>query len=695
MKIFPLPAILLIIGLLCGNLPAGAQHTWYWHNPSGDGNHLNDLCFPSAGEGWAVGNGGKLLHYIGTRWSMYDRITFQDLNALWFTDENHGWAVGNHGTLLRYSNGDWIQENAGTTRDLYDVCFPSPDNGWAVGQVRMHYDGTAWTTLDTLGYGGVTEVCFTDPDHGWCGGFMQFYRYDQTGWHWNPLVSSDILDIRSLFFYDADHGWIGGVYSDGMNFIMNYDGSSWSWAPSNPPCTSNDLHFDNPEHGWSCGGQTNWFWTDTTVFEFDGNRWTGSYVNPGTPNALAPGSAGQMYVATEWGHILRHDASGWDYSNTLAEGRIDLSFPDTAHGWLAGDGKYILRYHHGTLAPDTSFGEVNIRHIHFADTNHGIAAGWSNRLHKTFLYRYSSSGWQLITDTLSVPIGVVCALPDGGAWLAADYVSGGARVYLLSGNSMITYYFPDLRLICSLSFTDPSHGWGIARKSPGFQYAIIRYQLGSWTEEMAAPPDQVMQAVSFCSPNSGWAVGYSSFNMHGVSYHFDGSTWTPGPESTGGLINVCHPDPEHVYAIGSSELFTLSGDQWLAEPVTTIQNLVSLAVSPDGTGWIGCSQGGILSTRSPFAVGVTEPAYKQPGRDFTITPNPASGYTRLLFNSRGEGHPQAVHVTDLFGRPVRKHRLLQATTDFRLDLAGLSRGMYLVEVIRNNGAATRGKLVVK
>ncbi len=694
MKTCTLSLFITLLEFLLMDLSAVAQHTWYWHNPIGDGNHLNDISFPSANQGWAVGNGGKLMHYTGSKWSMYDRITFQGLNALWFTDENHGWAVGNNGTVLRYLDGEWIPDFSGTTKKLLDVCFTSPDDGWAVGEIRMHYNGQGWTTLDTIGYGGVSEVCFSDPGHGWCGGFDKFYRYDETGWHWNPLVSSDVIDIRSIYFYDNSHGWVGGVYSDGYYYIMNFNGSSWSWAPSHPPINSNALYFDSPDHGWSCGGQSNWIFTDTTVFEFTNNRWLGSCVSLGTPNAITPGGGNDLFMATEYGHIFRYDSSGWNYSNTQADGRIELTFPNMAHGWMVGDGKFILHYHEGVLAPDTSFGEVRLQRIHFADSSHGIAAGWSKSLQKACIYRYSSSGWQLVTDTISVQIGAVCALANGDAWLASSYVSGGARTYKIDGNNITCYSFPELSEFYSLSFPDPDHGWGIAKKSAGLVYKIIRYQAGSWTEDLTAPSNRVLTAVSFSSPGSGWAVGHSWDNLTGITYHFDGLTWLAGPEAGGRLQDVYHPDPEHTYAISNNTLYTLTGNTWDGEAVVTGQNLVSLSVLPDGTIWLGGSQGGILSTLTPFAVAVEETAGKNPDVGFEITPNPASLYTQLLFTSRGDRHPQEVTVTDLFGRPVRKHRLLHPMTDFRLDLAGLPRGVYLVAVGWENGAVSRKKLVV-
>jgi hypothetical protein len=640
--------IFTVFALLSLTLPA--QHTWYWCNPYPDGYHLNDIWFTSADHGWAVGNGGKLIEYDGQRWTGYERLTFQNLNALWFTDENHGWAAGNNGVILKYTDGSWIQSYSGNTKNLRDVCFTDENNGWAVGDVRMHYDGNEWTTLDTIGYGGLTEVFFTDVNHGWCGGFDKFYKYDSTGWHWFPLVSSDIISVNSLYFADQQHGWIGGYYGDGSNYIMKYDGLAWTWMNTHPPLNPNALYFENPAHGWSCGGQTYWYLTDTTVFEFTGSKWIGSYASKGIPNALAPAGLGDLYVATQYGHILRKDAAGWGYSNTLAEGSMELAFPDTTHGWAVGNGKNILKFENGTWKADTSFSGKDMQHLHFADSLHGIASGWSAGSHKTAIYRFSGNTWHLITDTINMHINAIVALPNGDSWFSGNYSSGETTMYHLSGNTLEATSLPGLSNITAMSFSDIAHGWAIGTKTGSNVTQIIRFQGSSWVVEFTAPSNQTLLGLSFSTQNSGWAVGKNADNA-GITYHFDGLSWSPGPGTNGGLRAVHHPDANHAYAVGSNAVYTLTANVWEQESLDAGQALVSVVFPSPGTGWVGGEHGGILSTRSSFLVAITENADNQQTGNLLVFPNPATtGFiitiptefqnekrlTLSLYNSRGE-----------------------------------------------------------
>ena len=639
--------MLTVFILLSLTLPA--QHTWYWYNPTPDGNHLNDVWFTSAGNGWAVGNAGKLLHYDGVKWTSYEHLTFENLNGIWFTDEYHGWAVGNNGVILKFANETWTQDYSGNTKNLRDVCFTGINNGWAVGDVRMHYDGSQWTTLDTIGYGGLTEVFFTDANHGWCGGFDKFYQYDTTGWHWFPLVSNDIISVNSLCFSDPQHGWIGGYYSDGNNYIMEYNGSGWNWSATHPPLTSEALYFDNPSHGWSCGGQTNWYNTDTTVYEFVGNQWRGSYPSLGVPTSLAAVNASELYVVTQYGHILRHDTAGWDYSNTLAEGSIEISFPDTSHGWAVGNGKNILKYENGVWSADTACNGLAFQHIHFADNTHGIASGWSAATQKTAIYRYSGNGWQLVTNTLSGQVRAVCALPDGKAWLAGQSSLGG-MAYNLTGNTLTSYAITGLSDVTSISFPDATHGWAIGRKTSSLLTRIIRYDNGFWTDEFTAPSNQVLTSLSFSTQNSGWAVG-NTWDFTGISYHFNGQTWSAGPGAAGSLRTVHHPDPGHAWAVSGNAIYTLQNNVWNQEPLNTGQNLISLSFPSPETGWVGGEHGGILSSRSPFPVAIAEQSDNRQTDNLILFPNPATSefivtiptellnqkqLTLRLYNSRGE-----------------------------------------------------------
>jgi hypothetical protein len=76
--------------------------------------------------------------------------------------------------------------------------------------------------------------------------------------------------------------------------------------------------------------------------------------------------------------------------------------------------------------------------------------------------------------------------------------------------------------------------------------------------------------------------------------------------------------------------------------------------------------------------------------DFTMYPNPAKGYINLNVEALvGAG---SIVVTDLYGKTVKTQALSMGTNT--IDIAKLSKGMYFVSTITNEGKTTK-KLVVE
>jgi phage-related protein len=76
--------------------------------------------------------------------------------------------------------------------------------------------------------------------------------------------------------------------------------------------------------------------------------------------------------------------------------------------------------------------------------------------------------------------------------------------------------------------------------------------------------------------------------------------------------------------------------------------------------------------------------------DFTLYPNPAKGLINLNVETLiGAG---SIVITDLYGKQVKTQNLSMGTNT--VDIANLSKGMYFVSTITNEGKTTK-KLVVE
>jgi photosystem II stability/assembly factor-like uncharacterized protein len=101
---------------------------------------LFDLYFVNSGNGWAVGEQGRIVRITNTT-ATPPSITAQSsgtTEVLWgvfMLDVNTGWAVGNDGTILKTTNGgtSWSPQSSGTSESLRDVHFVDATRGWVVG----------------------------------------------------------------------------------------------------------------------------------------------------------------------------------------------------------------------------------------------------------------------------------------------------------------------------------------------------------------------------------------------------------------------------------------------------------------------------------------------------------------------------------------------------------------------------------
>ena len=119
---------------------------------------LNDSCWISAQEGWAVGSPVSVSYGTpaptdplytqqtariiytsngGTKWAPQSSSAgSKELYSVWFVDKNFGCAVGSGGEILFTSDGgtNWKKPSGSvTTQALCAVCFIDNKNGWTVG----------------------------------------------------------------------------------------------------------------------------------------------------------------------------------------------------------------------------------------------------------------------------------------------------------------------------------------------------------------------------------------------------------------------------------------------------------------------------------------------------------------------------------------------------------------------------------
>jgi photosystem II stability/assembly factor-like uncharacterized protein len=114
-----------------------------------------DMTFVDPSEGWAVGNGGTILHSTdgGASWTPQMSGTTQVLRHLFFANNQVGIALGDGNTVVRTADGgaNWTATTLSGSSILWDVWMADPTNGIIVGQ-----DAAGGATVFATSDGGVT-----------------------------------------------------------------------------------------------------------------------------------------------------------------------------------------------------------------------------------------------------------------------------------------------------------------------------------------------------------------------------------------------------------------------------------------------------------------------------------------------------------------------------------------------------------
>jgi len=105
--------------------------------------YLVGISFPSSNEGWAVGENGKIVHYVGgSGWASEYSGTSENLRNVSMVSTTFGIAVGENGVICEYDEDTWYLSYAPTgSVGIGSVDCVSETEAWAVGNdgIMLHY----------------------------------------------------------------------------------------------------------------------------------------------------------------------------------------------------------------------------------------------------------------------------------------------------------------------------------------------------------------------------------------------------------------------------------------------------------------------------------------------------------------------------------------------------------------------------
>ncbi len=690
--------------ILCSNLMA---QSWHWVNPTTGLNQINDIHFISANEGYAVGNQGKILHYINGEWSIMDSPVNTDLFGVSFVNPDMGWAVGAEGNILRYQYGTWTQVSSPITGVLKAVCSVDENHCWAAGDAILRYNGSQW--LIDANLSGSETIGFLNENLGWAGGStLNLYKYENGVW-------SDDNSFNSGTFYSfhtlekaGDYMLMNGKTIPEEGLIFKNDGNGWVQIPSGN--CNNGISFINVDHGFGlqhAGPMP--YDLFPTVHQFNDGVWQPAFVHTkrdqiftavealSNTACMASDALGYIHSIEDGNHSI---ANGFMYDSIL-----DLQFVKPNLGFLAAHNSGLWKYDAGEWSNIFNLPDYTINNIDFQSEDFGYFVAYD---HKAIFPYWPEA------KLFSYNNGVITEIwfPDQSSFISS-LSNIGADLIFTQRNTIFTYTngqfttetlafqdsISDLKFMMSIPINSNKKNseweaaWMSVKRHNDADSGVIfyKYFTNTWEEVYETSNGSFNDLCNF---------GYYqvvAVGTNGLIAVFDGTSWTEVPPLTTEELLSVHLD-EYMYgwAVGrNGTILQCIGGTWSVYENDVMYDLNIVSFYDNTLGFIGGNEGAMLCTSEKLPVANSYFPVTVSKNTLKVYPNPAGESFSVEFESLSANGK--LSITDLTGRVIME-KLVGTSGNgnqiMTISSANLSKGVYVLTLINGNEVRT-GKVVVK
>jgi photosystem II stability/assembly factor-like uncharacterized protein len=184
-----------------------------------------------------------------------------NLNGVWFTSTTEGWAVGNGGTVMHTVDGgqSWSRNlTVGVGDPLYDVYFATPDTGWVVGAsgliVRTFDRGVSWQSTRLTTTVSLRSVAFAGTRDGWAvGGAGLIAGTHDRGLSWFIAPTQTTLSLEGVWRNSPATAWAVGAQGVTPRTIATPDSVVWEVQNAGPTRQLDGVHFPTDAIGYAVG----------------------------------------------------------------------------------------------------------------------------------------------------------------------------------------------------------------------------------------------------------------------------------------------------------------------------------------------------------------------------------------------------------------------------------------------------------
>lgn len=286
---------------------------------------------------------------------------------------------------------------------------------------------------------------------------------------------------------------------------------------------------------------------------------------------------------------------GWVTAKSAAPNGKDLnavSFSDSKHGWVAGDGGFVSRTTDGgvTWTTETVATKDSINDIYFRNKDDGYLLAGSS----IFQSNNGGQDWQEIRRYFASDFGgatpELYSIRFSGkkrGWVVGsiskdDVVVDSLVIYTNDGGkSWLRQRVPTKQELIHLAFADEKRGWIV-----GVGGTILHTDDGgeTWSEQLSKTK-ATLYHVDFRNEREGWAVGERGTILRTTD---GGLNWlsveTPLRNT---LLSVRFPDDNAGWIVGRGGVILRSDDggkTWIQQESRTKQNLYALFIDKK-KGW--------------------------------------------------------------------------------------------------------------
>lgn len=276
----------------------------------------------------AVGDGGVIINWNGSRWSTVNSNTSMNLYSIVLVNSTRAWAVGgnaNSGVILRY-NGTWSVWNTTNpiNSTLYSVTTETDGStGWIVGAngVNLRWDGSQWTPQAKATTNHLRSVALVHSSNNAVAVGDNGTIIMWNGSNWTNMTSPSATNLNGIVMVNASSGWAVGGNGTNTGLILNLNGTTWSvWnritfgggsINDKINATLSSITMDTANSAWTCGAAG-------TVLYWTGTEWAGQANVLGTTNLHgiamvhgAPSGTSYAWAVGEGGKILAWTGTSW------------------------------------------------------------------------------------------------------------------------------------------------------------------------------------------------------------------------------------------------------------------------------------------------------------------------------------------------------------------------------------------------